>query len=135
MALFTWNNNYSVGVASIDKQHMSLFDSLNELHNAMLQGKAKEVTGTLLRNLLAYTREHFSSEEAMLLKASFPDLAKHRQRHADFTRQVSVFLERYERGDLALNVELMTVLRDWLSNHIMREDHSYRSCLAQRGIC
>jgi hemerythrin len=93
------------------------------------------VTGTLLRNLLAYTREHFSSEEAMLLKASFPDLAKHRQRHADFTRQVSVFLERYERGDLALNVELMTVLRDWLSNHIMREDHSYRSCLAQRGIC
>jgi len=135
MALFTWNNNYSVGVASIDKQHMSLFDSLNELHNAMLQGKAKEVTGTLLRNLLAYTREHFSSEEAMLLKASFPDLAKHRQRHADFTRQVSVFLERYERGDLALNVELMTVLRDWLSNHILREDHSYRSCLAQRGIC
>ena len=134
MALFTWKNAYSVGIVSLDKQHMSLFDSLNELHKAMLQGKAKEVTGTLIRNLLAYTREHFSAEEAMLVKASFPDLAKHRRRHSEFTQQIVGFLDRFEKGDLSLNVELLNVLRDWLANHIMREDHSYTACLAQRNI-
>lgn len=134
MALFTWNNTYSVGISSIDKQHMSLFDSLNELHNAMLQGKAKEVTGTLIRKLLTYTREHFSAEEAMLAKAAYPDLAKHRRRHQDFTQQITGFLDRLEKGDPALNVDLVNVLRDWLANHIMKEDFSYRSCLAQHGV-
>jgi len=133
MALFTWNNTYSVGIANIDKQHMSLFDSLNELHSAMLQGKAKEVTGTLIRNLLAYTREHFSAEEAMLAKASYPDLFKHRRRHADFTQQISGFLDRFEKGDSSLNIDLVAVLRDWLANHIMKEDFSYKSCVAQSG--
>jgi hemerythrin len=134
MALFTWNSNYSVGIATLDQQHMSLFDALNELHNAMMQGKAKDVTATLIRNLLAYTREHFSVEEAMLVKASFPDLAKHRRRHAEFTKQITGFLTRLEKGDLSLNIELLNVLRDWLTNHIMREDHSYSSCLVQHGI-
>lgn len=134
MALFTWNNTYSVGISSIDKQHMSLFDSLNELHNAMLQGKAREVTGSLIRKLLTYTREHFSAEEAMLVKASYPDLAKHRRRHSDFTQQIVGFLDRFEKGDAALNVELVNVLRDWLANHIMKEDFSYRSFLIQDAI-
>jgi hemerythrin len=134
MALVTWNNNYSVGIATIDQQHMSLFDALNELHSAMMQGKAKEITGSLIRNLVAYTREHFSMEEAMLVKASFRDLAKHRRRHAEFTQQITGFLARFEKGDLSLNVELLNVLRDWLTNHIMREDHSYRSCLVQHGM-
>lgn len=134
MALFTWNNTYSVGIANIDKQHMSLFDSLNELHNAMLQGKAKEVTGTLIRNLLTYTRDHFSAEEAMLAKASYPDLAKHRRRHADFTTQISGFLDRFEKGDSSLNIDLVAVLRDWLANHIMKEDFAYRPCVSQSGV-
>jgi len=134
MALFTWNNTYSVGIAAIDKQHMSLFDSLNELHSAMLQGKAKEVTGTLIRNLLAYTREHFSAEEAMLARAAFPDLAKHRRRHTDFTQEISGFLERFEKGDSSISIDLVTVLRDWLANHILKEDFSYRSCVARNGV-
>jgi hemerythrin len=134
MALLSWNSTYSVGVASIDAQHMSLFDSLNELHGAMLHGKAKAVTGSLLRNLLAYTRDHFSSEEALLARTGFPDLAQHRRHHQELTEQVAGYLERFDRGEAALSIHLMTFLREWLANHILREDRAYSAWLAQQGI-
>jgi hemerythrin len=134
MALLSWNSTYSVGVASIDAQHMSLFDSLNELHTAMLHGKAKTVTGGLLRNLLAYTRDHFSSEEALLARTGFPDLAQHRRHHRELTQQVAGYVERFDRGEAALSIHLMTFLREWLANHILREDRAYTAWLVQHGI-
>ena len=41
MALFTFDKTYSVGIQFVDDQHAGLFDSLNELHSAMLKGQAK----------------------------------------------------------------------------------------------
>ena len=134
MALLSWNSTYSVGVASLDAQHMSLFDSLNELHSAMLHGKGKTITGSLLRNLLAYTRDHFSSEETLLARTGFPDLAQHRKRHQELTEQVAGYLDRFDRGEAALSIHLMTFLREWLANHILREDRAYTAWLEQRGI-
>jgi hemerythrin len=134
MALLSWNNTYSIGVASIDAQHMFLFDSLNELHCAMLHGKAKAVTGSLLRNLLAYTRDHFSSEETLLARTGFPGLAQHRKRHQELTQEVAGYLERFDRGEAALSIHLMTFLREWLANHILREDRAYSAWLEQHGI-
>ena len=134
MALLSWNSTYSVGVQSMDEQHRSLFDSLNELHTAMSHGKASEVTKSLLRNLLAYTRDHFTAEEALLARARFPGLQRHRMRHQELTREVAGFLQRYERGETAISIQLLTFLREWLSNHILHEDQAYRAWLVESGI-
>lgn len=134
MALLSWDKRYSVGVESLDGQHASLFQSLNELHSAMLQGKANDVTGELLRDLIAYTRNHFSSEESLLSRTGYPGLQQHRRLHQELTKQVAGYLGRFERGEAALSVHLMSFLRDWLTNHIMREDRAYSAWLLQRGV-
>ena len=130
----TFDKTYSVGIQSIDEQHSSLFDSLNELHAAMLKGQEKSVTGRLLDDLLAYTRSHFSAEEAMLAKTRYPGLAEHRAVHLKLTAQVADYAERYKRGESALSVHLVSFLRDWLSNHILREDRAYSGWLMQSGV-
>ena len=133
MALLTWNDKLSVGIQSIDEQHMVLVESLNDLHAAMMKGNAQTVTKTLLRNLIAYTRDHFTSEEAMLSAARYPGLAAHHKKHVDLTKQVEDYAVRYERGEITLNLHLLNFLRDWLTTHIQVEDHAYSPWIKEHG--
>jgi hemerythrin len=133
MALLTWNDKLSVGIQSVDDQHMILFESLNDLHAAMMKGNAQAVTRTLLKNLVTYTRDHFKSEEAMMSAAHYPGLAAHRVKHNELTRQVEEYVARYERGEITLNVQLLNFLRDWLTTHIQVEDHQYSPWMKEHG--
>ena len=49
MAIVTWNDSLSVNVTEIDEQHKKLVSMINELNEAMQQGKGKEVHGRLRR--------------------------------------------------------------------------------------
>jgi hemerythrin-like metal-binding protein len=134
MALMPWNDKYSVGVRAIDKQHAGLVQTLNELHEAMMKGHAKTVTGTLLHKLVDYTRDHFSAEEKTMADAKYPGLAQHRVKHRELTRQVEEFVSRYERGEAQMNIELLNFLRDWLTTHILKVDHEYGPWLNEHGV-
>ena len=125
MSLLTWNDSFSVGVKTIDQQHSGLFAIVNELHAAMMTGKAKNVLGALLDKLVKYTVEHFAYEERMMEAAKYPTLVTHRAHHTDLTKQVGDFMARYKRGDGALNIELLRFLSDWLTKHIQHEDKEY----------
>jgi hemerythrin-like metal-binding protein len=133
MALMTWSDKYSVGVKPLDGQHTVLFDIVNDLHAAMMKGQAQSLTGPLLRKLIEYTQNHFSAEEAMLAAAKYPGLAEHKIKHRDLIKQVEEYAARFESGEVALNVQLLNFLRDWLSNHILKVDKEYSSWLVKHG--
>jgi hemerythrin len=133
MALMTWSSKYSVGVQAMDKQHTILFGILNDLHDAMMKGQAKQLTGALLRKLVSYTREHFTAEEAVMAASGYAALAQHRVIHRDLTKQVDEFAARYERGESTLNLQLLNFLRDWLANHIQNEDQKYGPWVNEHG--
>jgi hemerythrin len=134
MALLTFDKSYSVGIQFVDDQHEGLFDTLNELHTAMMKGHANAVVGRLLKDLLAYTRSHFAAEEAMLGRAKYPGLGEHQIKHKKLTAQVAEYAERYRHGEAALSVHLINFLRDWLTSHILREDRAYSAWLSQAGL-
>ena len=134
MALMTWNASYSVGVQKIDGQHTILMSILNDLHAAMMKGQAQSLTGPLLHKLADYTQTHFTAEEAMMEAAKYPGLADHKLKHRDLVKQVDDYVLRYDKGEIALNVQLLNFLRDWLTNHIQKVDMAYSACLLQNGI-
>ena len=74
MPLFTWNESYSVSVKSMDDQHKRLFDLINQLHDAMNAGKGKQMVGLVLKEMLEYTRTHFTAEEKVLERLAYPGL-------------------------------------------------------------
>jgi hypothetical protein len=56
MALLTWDaGKYSVRINAIDRQHQKLFALLNDLYDAMQQGRGKAITGKVLASLIAST--------------------------------------------------------------------------------
>ena len=134
MPLIHWNDALSVGIKTIGTQHKVLVDTLNELHDAMLAGRAKTLTAAILQELLHYTRDHFSAEEALMATANYGGLAEHKIRHRDLTRQVEGYATRFERGDATLNLHLMHFLRDWLTQHIQKEDRAYTPGMQARGL-
>jgi hemerythrin len=133
MSFMTWNDKFSVGAKTIDQQHARLFATVNELHAAMMNGRAKNVVGSLLEKLIKYTVEHFACEEHLLQAAKYPGLVTQRAHHADFTRQVDEFIARYKRSDDTVNIGLLQFLSDWLTRHIQREDRRYSPFLTCRA--
>lgn len=134
MALIEWNSSYSVGVPSIDAQHSVLISLLNDLHEAMLTGTAQTRTGPLLRSLVFYAHDHFATEETMMRTAGYPALKEHREQHQVLARRVEHYALRHERGESALNLQLLTFLRDWLVTHILEEDMAYAPAVIAHGI-
>ena len=134
MALMTWSDKLSTGVKAMDEQHKGLVNTLNELHDAMLRGADKSSAGPLLDRLVKYTHDHFTSEEALMKRAKYPNFAAHLVKHKDLTTQVEAFVARYKRGELSLNVDLLMFLRNWLTTHIQKEDRDYGPWLNQQGV-
>ena len=133
-SLFVWKDAYKVGVNKIDAQHRTLVSLLNKLHQAMSEGRDREALASILDELLGYTKFHFRTEEQLMEQTGFPELAQHRSQHAALTRKVLDFQRDFATGKVALSVQLMSFLKDWLTSHIMKTDKRYSSHLLERGV-
>jgi hemerythrin-like metal-binding protein len=131
--LFQWQDTYSVGIAQIDLQHKGLIKLINDMHSAMQAGKAKEAMGSIIDELIVYTERHFSDEETMLRLRSYSKLAAHHAIHQNLTRQVIEMRDKFRTSQLALSVEVMYFLKDWLASHILTHDQAYAKELSARN--
>jgi hemerythrin len=124
MALMKWDATLSVGIATIDLQHQKLVALLNQLHDAMAQGKGSTVVGGVLDDLVKYTRDHFGYEEQLMQARRYPDRAAHAAEHARLTAQAVALQDSLKEGK-ALTMDVMQFLSEWLTGHIMGTDKRY----------
>ncbi len=134
MPLIQWSPSYSVKIGEIDSQHQKLITIINELNDAMLKGKAKEILSPLIDGLIAYTQVHFSKEEMLFDKYKYPDTAAHKEEHAAFVKKVSEFREGFKNGNMSLTINIMDFLSNWLTKHICGTDKKYSDFLNKNGV-
>ena len=123
--IFPWNESYSVGISQIDAQHKGLIRLINDLHGAMSAGKGKQALGTILADLVHYTKVHFTFEENLLREKGYSNLAAHHAVHQKLTQQVIELQQRFAAAKLTLTVEVMQFLKSWLADHILVHDQAY----------
>jgi hemerythrin-like metal-binding protein len=131
--LFPWSDAYSVKIAMVDSQHKVLVDLINELHQAMMARRGKESLGGVLASLIQYTKGHFATEEGLLRANEYPDLVTHKAEHERFTQTILEFQGRFQRNEVAMTIDVMDFLKDWLIKHIMGVDKKYVPHLSARG--
>lgn len=135
MSLIAWNDRFSVGIASIDKEHQKLVGLLNEFYDAVQSGKGKESLAGVLAALIDYTKMHFANEEQLFAKTAYPDAVAHKKAHDDLIRQVLAIQEKYSKGaNATLPSETLNFLKNWLLTHIQGTDKKYSSHLVGHGI-
>ncbi|MFN7035761.1 MAG: bacteriohemerythrin [Bellilinea sp.] len=133
MALIKWEDRYSVKISKFDHQHQQLVSMINQLYDAMKVGKGQVELGKILEELVDYTRKHFSSEEALMLKHAYPQYAEHKASHDRLTHQVIDFKNQYHEGKIGLSIQMMNFLKEWLVNHILDEDKAYSNFFEAKG--
>lgn len=121
-----------IGQEDVDRQHASLFDTVNRLHDALRSNHSREVQGEILSFLKAYTLEHFEAEESLMRDQGYPGLAAHKAKHDDLVRQLKDLEERYAAGTMTLSIMTLHFLKDWLTNHILEEDLKIGEYLRQK---
>jgi hemerythrin len=95
---FSWTERYSVNIAVLDRQHQALFDTINELQDALTSGHGSRAVDEVLKKLAGYALNHFSAEESLMTEHAFPGLETYRTEHKRFARNLEKFLEDYKGG-------------------------------------
>jgi hemerythrin-like metal-binding protein len=132
--LITWSDRYSVGLATIDKEHQKLVSLVNQLYTAILAGDATAEASKVLDGLASYTMSHFAAEEALMRRYNYPGYAQHKTEHDKLVEQVRQFQSDLKAGKAKLSQELMTFLQSWLIGHILGVDKKYTSHLQAAGV-
>jgi hemerythrin len=133
MAIFVWKEEYRVDEARIDSQHKRLFEIAGRLHEAMRAGEGRGAMAPILDELIAYTRTHFGMEESLMRANGYPGFAAHRAEHEGLTERVLEFRRQFGEGRVALTVEMLHFLRDWLVRHIGESDRRFGGWLRERA--
>lgn len=134
MDYFQWSDALSVGNALIDQDHKELVTLVNELHQAVQEGKSSETLGHILQALFTYTQEHFQREELLMEHIKYADMDAHLDQHQKLIDQVVVLQDAFERGRVEVANNTAELLRYWLTHHIMRTDKKLSVAIAAAGL-
>lgn len=126
-----WSNDFSVGIDSIDEQHMQLIMVINDLiDHANAETVPQDIRKTI-KALEEYSISHFKDEENLFEQYGYPDHSNHIETHLDFKIKVESFKKLPLGGFGAAVVEYLS---SWLTNHILVEDMKYKTFFAEQGL-
>jgi hemerythrin len=134
MAFMEWQDKYSTGIMQIDLEHKRLVALINELYEAMNQGKGDEALGKVLNGLASYCRTHFSNEERLMQQHGYPAYTDHKGVHDRLTTKVTGMLKDFQAGKGQSTVQTVNFLKDWLNKHILETDQKYAPFLREKGV-
>jgi len=126
MTFFKWDSSLDVNVEEMNEQHRKLIGLMNELYQKSEQGEAKDVLIEAADDLVAYTQKHFDDEEGYMESIGFAGLESHRRLHDNLMSELRKHVDEFSNSDQeAIDDELLTFLKTWLSTHIRGIDTKY----------
>lgn len=132
MAYFEWGPRYEIGVEVVDYQHRRLVQLINDLHDTLHKRNFKEgLMEVIFEELQQYARYHFSVEEKLMEKVSYVNFSDHRLQHGAFVKRLEE-LKKTAQHESVVNEQLLQFLKDWLQNHILKEDMNIANYICHR---
>ncbi|MDQ7784845.1 MAG: bacteriohemerythrin [Desulfomonilaceae bacterium] len=126
-----WNEDLKVGVEEIDEQHRELFRRVNDLAEAMWDGKGKEESGKVMDFLGDYVVTHFATEERHMSSQGYPDYAAHKRLHDRFVEDFYTLRSQFDSGEVtsSMVIRILDETCEWLKSHIKGTDKKLGSFL------
>ena len=126
MKALTWNAGMSVGIDAIDDDHKQIIAILAKLTSTHCGNISKLIIENIFIELEEYVSLHFAREEALLEKAGYKDLIKHKASHQKFIERLPILKKEWlEEDNLACSERIVNFLHHWIVNHILEDDLDY----------
>ena len=118
-----WSDRFATGNGLVDHQHQALFEAIDEFEQALAAGVAPKRVDEILAFLDRYVREHFATEEFLMVRVEFPALNAHKAEHDRLLQRVKFIRDLRDQDPGLVPPEgLSNFLADWLQNHILTFD-------------
>jgi hemerythrin len=122
---FQWDaSKYAIHVPAMDEEHQILIGHMNAVHSLHEAKASRAEIGAALGKLVAYTRKHFSDEEAHMSRIGFPELRVHAGIHKQLLSRIDDFGAEFSRSGV-LTEDFFAFLKMWLKAHISGVDAKY----------
>jgi len=125
MTFVPWDDSLALEVDQFDEHHKHLIGLVNDTYEKFLQRDSDSELEKVFDALIDYTVYHFSAEEDWMEQQQYPDLDVHKVEHAYFTRRIKEMHKDLVAGDVALDLELLNFMKNWILNHIAKTDSEY----------
>lgn len=130
MPLIEWNDELLVGDPVIDEDHRRLAETVNALHENIVQGHSMNRVNAALIELVSHADRHFRHEERLMREKDYPGYEEHKRQHEDLEADIAALLKRFEAGESLYSLRIMDFLADWLLTHIHLSDKALGQYLA-----
>ena len=123
MLYIVWNDNNNFGIPIIDEQHRRIVATINSLFCSIREGHGFDALKPTMSILTQYTKVHFRTEEALMVKTDYPVLEEHILLHKELAKKTKDIMQEsilYKDANIALKF-----LREWWLGHINKEDRKY----------
>lgn len=134
MEKIIWNDSYSVGIKEIDQQHKKLVEMINQLIDASGVSVRSETVSDTLTGMTNYAMYHFQTEEDLMREYEYPQYDAHHLAHMGFIRKTAEMAAAAIELEQTVPVELLSFLKDWLINHILKSDMQYKDFFNEKGL-
>ncbi len=126
--LMQWDDSYKLGIPVIDRQHLELYNMLNQLYSAMQHGQGRSVAAAIMKRLSSHVRNHFMEEEKTLRSLNSPLYQQCCRKHAEDLAEIHQFLHDNDPSDPATVIDLLYLLDHLLDGHIDADRRALESC-------
>lgn len=124
--MLVWKPEYAIGVKVIDEQHQHLFEIGNKAYQLLKDEFCVDKYDgivEIIEELREYTKFHFRTEEAYMLKIKYNKYFSQKVEHDDFIQKIEeINLDEIDEAPKKYIEELLAFVFDWILEHILQKD-------------
>jgi hemerythrin len=122
-----WKASMATGIATIDKQHRYLVDTVQKANKTLPGTKDDIQLSKIAKDLLGFAIVHFETEEALMKRygyeTAYPKEAQaHIAQHRDFSYQIVTIRDQLREGQEVSRIQVLRFINHWLPNHVLGFD-------------
>jgi hemerythrin len=124
-----WDEQYSVGVDSIDYEHQNLMDMINMIYAELEDQRDIASIENTMSDVHAEIAAHFALEERQMRNAGYEEYEAHKNDHEELLDQIRNMMDAIQKDpDVALD-SLSEGLSEWFIGHFSTFDARLHSKL------
>ena len=125
-----WKNTWFLGVDVIDQHHQQLAHIFNNIVGLYTNNNDEQVDPEqrpyLMQEMLTTfnvkVREHFQSEEELMLETNYPGRTEHAREHLMLLAELNCYTRDIEKELDSINMGTLNSLKAWFISHITDSD-------------
>jgi hemerythrin-like metal-binding protein len=130
--MFTWNEQWSMGIPEIDHQHKELIELIGEIVLCAAKKLSKEDIEKIFHELETKMTRHFSREVSYMKEYKYPDISEHAAEHKKVLEDLKIVKTNvFDYDDMSIS-ELLVSLKNYFVRHLITTDQKLYDYLKEQ---